>query len=152
MVKLRIQIFINLGRVYRICEQSNETNTRESREASLREQWLDWDLNGKQDFSGSSVHAQHLSLFYVFRDSTFLHQECHSFPQQSETSGSGSESRLQSRKILSSPPPMGTPKLQLLTEQPSLRMTWRLERKDVPQLKIKRKGHSKMGKRGGDMS
>ena len=30
-------------------------------------------------------------------------------------------SRWQSRNILSSPPPMGTPKLQLLTEQLSLR-------------------------------
>ena len=38
------------------------------------------------------------------------------------------------RKTLISSPPMGTPKLQLLAEQPSMRMTWRLAEKIFPQL------------------
>ena len=38
------------------------------------------------------------------------------------------------RETLNSSPPMGAPKLQLLAEQPSMRMTWRLAEKIFPQL------------------
>ena len=44
--------------------------------------------------------------------------------------------RWQSRKTLSSPPPTGIPKLQLFTEQLSMKFPWRKTQKNLLNLKI----------------
>ena len=56
--------------------------------------------------------------------------------------------RWQSRKTPSSPPPRGTPTLQLFTEQLLMRKIGRL---DLLQRKILKRNQNKMGRRGRDV-